>query len=90
MHLIVQGITSHDRSGTNSCRNPSPCGEVYQYIDIFKYYIYSQNYRRPHEGYTVSSVPTPILYYPNSSLNFRDVLVSTRQVNHRTTRHFCN
>ena len=50
MSLIVQGLTIHYCSSTNSCQNTIRCGEIPQELDIFKYYIDSQNDRQPHEG----------------------------------------
>ena len=50
MSLVVQGLNSHDCSGTNSFQNPSRCGELSQQIDIVLYYIDSQNNRQPYAG----------------------------------------
>ena len=62
MSIIVQGLTSHDCSGNNSCLNPSRCGEAYQELDIFKYNIDGKKYRQPYEGYNVPGGPKPLLY----------------------------
>ena len=44
MPLIIQGLTSHDLSGTNSCRHLSRCGEVYQDIEIVLYFEYVSSF----------------------------------------------
>ena len=62
MTLIVQGLTSHDLYGTDSCQKTICGGEVSQELDIFKCYFDSQNDRQPHEGYTVSGGPALFLY----------------------------
>ena len=49
--------------------------------------VYRQEFRHPLKRKAVSSSSAPFLYHPDSTFDFRDMLVAASQVNHRSTRH---
>ena len=87
MPLIVQGLSGHEGFRTESVRYSSFRREEIQQLDGMEHNVYRQEFRHPLKRKAVSSSSAPFLYHPDSTFDFRDMLVAASQVNHRATRH---
>ena len=85
--LVVEHLTRHNGFWTESIQNSSLRREEIEQFDGVEYNVYCQEFRHPLKRKAVSSSLAPFLYHPDSTFDFRDMLIAASQVNHRATRH---
>jgi hypothetical protein len=88
--FIVEGLTRHDGFWAKSVRNSALHREEVEQLNGMEHNVDHQNLGDPLKWKAVASCSAPFLYHPDSTFDFRDMLVSASQVDHRATGHRIN
>ena len=88
--LVIENLAGHYRLGANNVRYFSSRWEGIKHSDAIEHNVYRQKLWNPLEWEAVPTSSALFLHNSNSSLDLWEVLVSTRQVDHRVTRHRLN
>ena len=88
--LAIKNLAGHNSLGAEVFRHSSPRGEEVEHLDAIQDNVNCQQLRNLLKRKVMSTRSTPFLHHPNSSLDLRDVLVSTSQIDHRSIGHRLN